>query len=101
MNLMKSAPSYGNKKGRNATSKTPAMGPWDPPKRSNTIENRPNIQDVRYEVASSKGIYQQKLEKKVYLTILFKVRKPGPIRTKKEWRIAIVHGLLTTQCKYR
>ena len=36
--------------------------------------------------------------KKVYPTILFKVRKSYTIRTKKEWRVTTMCGLSTAQC---
>src|SRR5881396_3458318 len=73
MNLQKSTTSNGNKGRRNITSRTLVIGLYNPPKERNTIENRPNIQNVRCRVVSSKGIYQQKLKKTVYKTILFQV----------------------------
>ena len=70
-NPMKSTTSHGDKGGRNATSRTPVIGLWNLPKGKNTIENRPDIQNVKWGVVSSKRIYWQKLEETVYKTILF------------------------------
>ena len=56
-NLQKSTLSHSDKGRRNATSRTLAMGPCNLPKRGSIIEDKPNIQDIRCRVVSSKGIY--------------------------------------------
>ena len=57
INLQKSTASHDNKRKGDATSRTPAIGSCNPPKKGGTVKNRPNIQDVRCEIMSSKRIY--------------------------------------------
>ena len=42
-NKQKNTASYSSEEKRNVTSRTPAIGPYDPLERGSTIEDRPNI----------------------------------------------------------
>ena len=56
--MQKSTASYSGKGGRNATSRTLAMGLCNSVKRRNITKNRTHIQNVRYGTVSCKEIHQ-------------------------------------------
>ena len=68
-----STSSYSHTRRRNTAPKTLTVGSRDQSKRGDTAKNRPHIQNIRSRATNGQGLHQQKLGKKVYLTILLKV----------------------------